>query len=67
MKATKPVWMILLNDLFNSMVAEGIEFRTSKGSLLEAPGDIWKEIKANRQVNVQFLDTERGKNGKTEE
>jgi len=65
MKATKIAWMVFFRDLFNTMTAEGIEFRTLKGALLDAPGDIWKELYLHGGVNVRFLDTERGENGKT--
>jgi hypothetical protein len=67
MKATKLAWTILLRDILNALVSEGIDFRDPKGNLLDAPGDIWAQIKKHGKVNVQFLDTERGKNGKTEE
>lgn len=67
MKATKLAWTILLRDILNTLVSEGVEFRDAKGNLLDAPGDIWAQIKKRGKVNVQFLDTERGKNGKTEE
>ena len=66
MKATKGAWTVLLRDLFNTLVSEGVDFRDPKGSLLDAPGDIWKELKVNKRVNVQFSDTERRTNGQTE-
>jgi len=67
MKATKRTWMILLRSLFDLMTSEGVEFRGPEGQLVEAPGDIWALLKANGRVNVQFLDTERRKDGPTKE
>ena len=70
MKATKQAWMVILHDVLTLAVESGLEFRTPSGSLLEAPGDIWAELKRKGSVNVRFLDTESKpkrskKNGRT--
>lgn len=63
MKATKQAWMRILSDVLTLVVEAGLEFRTPSGSLLEAPGDIWTELKRKGSVNVRFLDTGRKANG----
>ena len=63
MKATKQAWMVILHDVLSLAVESNLEFRTPSGSLLEAPGDIWAELKRKGSVNVQISDTGSGKNG----
>jgi hypothetical protein len=71
MKATTQAWMRILHDVLTLAVESGLEFRTPSGSLLEAPGDIWAELKRHGQVNVQISNVARKpkrskKNGKAQ-
>jgi len=65
MKATKLAWARILTDILTLTVESGVEFRNSSGSLLEAPNDIWTELKENKQVSVRFSNTKRKENGET--